>query len=1087
MLKNKGIIKLFLVLFALVFVAFGACTNASAYTQIEKKALGYDIRRCYKNGTIKISKTTPEKFSNTKDLIGNGSGGKVPLPTGFYKVGDNISCSDLFLGAFNTNNFGGVLPAEFKGSNGTSLDTSSKNKLLGLLGYSSNEEVNSAGGCFYFEVYYESVGVSSYKTGNVNTHNVCSSDGRINENSVTVDSANNSSPVVIKQSKNKKSITISGGCSVLKGEKEFLLNDYTSLESLRSSMLSYIIGNFKPVTNCGGYNYSFRTTQPGIDSSGSSSSTRSYEINVNDEKTVLRAINNLLGSQLALTNSPSPLKFSANEKYDLYMTYLKDFYGTKGAEPKCNPGENNEASAEVLEQGGYIKIPYIQSGKVKYCYNKPLANVNKSVNGLNDDSYFDGTQLNFNDLIKALNAAVEDPSFRASAVSNGSPDKPTPSGDNEEKENPCKEQGRSLGWLLCSILEFTARSSETLYNNYVKKALQVQPSLFENGATRNAWGTFQSIANVIFIIIFLVVIFSQLTGMGIDNYGVKRILPKLVVVAVLVNLSYYLCILAIDVSNIVGNGLQSVFEGLSPETPTSVGGIGINPNELISIGILAGAFAAGWAVISNPAILLSLLVSGIGILISMFFMFVLLSAREAAIVILVVLAPVAIVCYSLPNTKKVFDTWKQGMTALLLLYPICGALVGGCNFISKLLITANPNGDFFFALTAMVVGIAPIFFIPTLLRNSMAALGNIGATISNFGDRVRGGFERGARGSALYRDATRYSAARRDERNAERRARIFGGVDRDGNARELGRLGTLLRGGKRNVARSRAAYLRNQDARNREANLLGGGFAAGLAGVAARADADMVSNAEAMLSYGRVGVDGGAVTGSNPAVNANDANSMRAYHAAALNRYNSAANEKDRAAAMAEIKAAQNIMAKTDKGREAIRSNFADAIADGNTGGLNDAASHLMSNYGDKIKSVDRGTHQMLMDLATNASAEAVQQKMGDGTYDKAGIDKYTEETLAGADEGAIQRLVNSMNLQDSEGNSVMTEAEKRTIRETAQRALRKMETGNLNVKPEVASQLKQIVAGSGIGPVPTPPRSNPDADLNEVLRIRHR
>ena len=57
------------------------------------------------------------------------------------------------------------------------------------------------------------------------------------------------------------------------------------------------------------------------------------------------------------------------------------------------------------------------------------------------------------------------------------------------------------------------------------------------------WNTFRDIANVIFVILLMVVIFSQLTGVGIDNYGIKKILPKLIIAAILINLSYLICLI----------------------------------------------------------------------------------------------------------------------------------------------------------------------------------------------------------------------------------------------------------------------------------------------------------------------------------------------------------------------------------------------------------------------------------------------------------------------------------------------------------------------------------------------------------------
>ena len=79
-----------------------------------------------------------------------------------------------------------------------------------------------------------------------------------------------------------------------------------------------------------------------------------------------------------------------------------------------------------------------------------------------------------------------------------------------------------------------------------------------------------------------------------------------------------------------GDGAESIppLEGIGSTAITGV----------VVLGSLVGMVGAIWA---NPAILLSLLVSALGIAISIFFLFILLSAREAAIVVMVVLAPLS--------------------------------------------------------------------------------------------------------------------------------------------------------------------------------------------------------------------------------------------------------------------------------------------------------------------------------------------------------------------------------------------------------------------------------------------------------------
>lgn len=390
----------------------------------------------------------------------------------------------------------------------------------------------------------------------------------------------------------------------------------------------------------------------------------------------------------------------------------------------------------------------------------------------------------------------------------------------EANTSTCESSGAAgaLGWIVCPILEWMGSTSQWLYSEFLEPSLRIEPGLFnQSEGAYIAWGTFRDIANIIFVVILLAVIFSQLTGFGIDNYGIKKILPKLIVVAVLVNLSFIICEICVDVSNILGNGFQDLFDAIPTSEASLVidGGSGesmsgssqqltisandpannqtatVNPTSgdssgvaptLISVaifGVLAGA--AFLAIIANPAILLSLLVSALGVIIAIFFLFILLAARQAGVIILTVISPVAFICYALPNTKSLFDKWFKLGEGLLLVYPIAGLLVGGGNFVSRLLLSSGfaANG-FVTALIAMIIGIIPIFFIPTVLKSAFAALGNIGARISGLGAQMRGVATGRIRNSDAYKGL--------QQAGKERENRYKAGLDKNGNLTALGRV-----------------------------------------------------------------------------------------------------------------------------------------------------------------------------------------------------------------------------------------------------------------------------------------------------------
>ncbi len=653
------------------------------------------------------------------------------------------------------------------------------------------------------------------------------------------------------------------------------------------------------------------------------------------------------------------------------------------------------------------------------------------------------------------------------------------------KKSVCYSGSGALGWIVCPVVTMLTPIAEHMWNT-IEKDLQVRPEIFkEDSGVREVWGTMCTIANIIFVLLFLFIIFSQVTGVGIDNYGIKKALPKLIVAAVLINLSYVLCEVAVDLSNIFGSGLNSFLSsaasnvaGAGASIPEQIGGWGLTALLGGGVGGLFVLFSGGWLL---AAISLGFAVLGfiISLIAAMLFMYLTLIIRQAGIILIVVIAPVAVVCYMLPNTEKLFKKWLDIFKALLVVYPLCGALLGAGQLAGAVLSSVDGM-----AVPAMLVQVLPFFLIPMLLRRSLSLLGNVGTRLSTMGRSL------GRRTSGALRGGVRGTDAMKNiqERSAENRIRYRAGLDRNGNARNLSGIGRFMRGGERNVARARAQYLKNLDAHNREENMMSTGFRSAMAGVQAKSDAQMVADYEALMTNGKASLDN-----NGGVVNVNDVNSVATYHAQALARYASARDDTERTRAMAEVKAAQNVLSKTDKGRTAVESNLGSILASNTASkqGLSEAANHLMSNYGDKYKTVNRGAHAMIQDLATanlsdNTQLSALQGKLAGNVYRFAGTDKYTAEALANADESVLDNFVNGVN------SGALTGAELNNIQATAYAALQNAQSGNLNIKPEVAQRLRQIAGNYGVrhpdqASLDRQRQDNMARDLNEINRRMRR
>ena len=327
-----------------------------------------------------------------------------------------------------------------------------------------------------------------------------------------------------------------------------------------------------------------------------------------------------------------------------------------------------------------------------------------------------------------------------------------------DKKYNCYSNAGPLGWILCPIIEGLKSFIVQQYSQWVAPALQIDPVLFggnpQYNQTYQAWAIFRDIGNFLFILLFIFVIFSQVSGIGIDNYGIKKILPKLIIAIVMINLSYIICQVAMDICNIIGRQLGSFFQTIinrvtHPSVISTSEGITIRATDRGSWGdvdtwgssfkqnwlgnstliIVVAALGIGAFLYKGLAVIIPVLMMVLSCAISILGLIIILGLRQAAAVVLVVFSPLAFACYMLPNTKSLFDRWFKAFQGLLLAYPICSLLVYGGDLAGTILLHAG-NGNTWVIISAAIISIAPIFLIPKVIRKSMAGIAGVvtGAT-----------------------------------------------------------------------------------------------------------------------------------------------------------------------------------------------------------------------------------------------------------------------------------------------------------------------------------------------------------------------
>lgn len=299
----------------------------------------------------------------------------------------------------------------------------------------------------------------------------------------------------------------------------------------------------------------------------------------------------------------------------------------------------------------------------------------------------------------------------------------------------------SVGFYICPISTFLAKNMDWLYGK-LNDSLETQPlNVTDNkSGLYLAWNIMLGFANAAFIIAFLVIIYSQVTSAGISNYGIKKMLPRLAIAAVLVNISYYICAFAIDLSNISGHALQDVFMQIRTTVLTtghsSGGSIEVFTWENLTALILSGgaaavgirAFLVGEGGVLTSAIILLLPVL-LGALLAVLMVVLVLAARHALIVILTIISPLAFVCYLLPGTEKWFEKWRKMFLTMLIFFPAFSLLFGGSQLAAAAIL--QNASTIIEVILGLAVQIIALPLTPFLFKLSGGILNRIAGIVNN--------------------------------------------------------------------------------------------------------------------------------------------------------------------------------------------------------------------------------------------------------------------------------------------------------------------------------------------------------------------
>ena len=289
----------------------------------------------------------------------------------------------------------------------------------------------------------------------------------------------------------------------------------------------------------------------------------------------------------------------------------------------------------------------------------------------------------------------------------------------EGNKDECAAELNGFGSIICSGQNLFETITNILYGT-IAKMLVDQTELTKSDTVRKHWGNFLNVANIILIIAFLVVIYSTATSTGgLSNYDVKKLLPRIIIFAIAINLSFYICMALVDLSTIVGKGIFGLLMG---------GSTGAPPQLINSAQKTAGeinSFVVGVALVAIAAVLVILV--GAPIILALLAIVFALVVRGIALMILVIISPVAIALYLFNNQglSKGFTMWRDNYIKLLLVYPLFMLVWGGTRVVSGLVNQGDQDGinALFVLLVETICLITPALSIMPLFKASGDIMG----------------------------------------------------------------------------------------------------------------------------------------------------------------------------------------------------------------------------------------------------------------------------------------------------------------------------------------------------------------------------
>ncbi len=321
----------------------------------------------------------------------------------------------------------------------------------------------------------------------------------------------------------------------------------------------------------------------------------------------------------------------------------------------------------------------------------------------------------------------------------------SPTGSVTGTSDACYQSGWAFSWLACPVVTTAQTAANAMYG-FVEDQLKFTvlqncstPSCADSlgqqhDSVHSAWNNFRILVSGLVVILLLVMVISQAIGTGpFDAYTVRKMLPRLVMGVILIQISWPVFSWIVNTVDHLGVGLADImyapFGGakaldLNTVMQPFTGGTAETFNWIGFIGVAIGAIVA-------PFLMLGIILT---VLVAIFVGFLTLLFRKILIILALIFVPVALIAWMMPNDglRKYWKLWWDNFIKALMMFPLIIALIAAGRIFAKI---GSGQGDIVGFFIVLVGFFGPLFILPKTFKWGGTLMQAAGQGIASAGQK----------------------------------------------------------------------------------------------------------------------------------------------------------------------------------------------------------------------------------------------------------------------------------------------------------------------------------------------------------------